>query len=407
MKNRSYWKCLIYAIVILGCAPVFAAKVYLVNGQHLTGEILSEDKESITLQVGQVKVPLFKNLIVSIEENDGTVRLIEHPKEKPAPSSDRTTTSTPDTQKEIPMSQPAPDEKVLETVEQINPLLPILFPIGNTFRITSSLLNVRKGPSADFDKISALPQDTVVVQSKQEGDWHEIRSPNGINGWVYGKYIEPLQDEYVVCTGERVNLREGPGLNYKILRKINSEEILLLLQQQKEWVQLRDAEGLLGWASGNFIAQISNSSQLKQPYVLLNPDSVRGVFQEERSEVSHSEAETVQLKISDSNWVHGGKLALLFCSPNKLPDQWGNFIQSKDILQKYFLTYNTMESRIGVAPALLGLKEEVSVQLVVLKGIPKEKEWIFEYRQASLRLSGLRRFVFAQKGTARGSIYEF
>lgn len=63
---------------------------------------------------------------------------------------------------------------------------------------TTSRLNIRSGPGADFEKLEAspLPKGTQLHGDAREGNWHhvEVLDETGeatASGWVHGNYIKP------------------------------------------------------------------------------------------------------------------------------------------------------------------------------------------------------------------------
>jgi len=406
-----------------------AARIYLVNGEPLTGKILDEDDLTVTLQVGQVKVPLLKSQIVSIEDDQGKVRLLQRPADTPTPATppeapvDPVATVVPvlpapesatAEQTAPPVTAPEPVEnpvvseeieKPLEPAGKVEPMLPVVLPLGKTYLVGAPLLNVRKGPNTDFDKVSALTQGAVVVELRSEGTWKQLRLPDGSIGWASGRYLEPLLDELVACAGERVNLRQGAGLNFKIVRKIQKEEILLLLQRKGDWVQLRDSEGLIGWSSANYFEKLDGPEAILPEYNRLVPGALDGILEESTAPADGGKGASVQLSLSSSDWVHGGRIALIFIATDPDHTDWDGLVQSKDVVRKNHLYGSEIGKRLGIDPAVLG--EGNSAQLVILKGFLKDSNWTFEYRLGNGSIPGLKRLLVGQKGDRRGGIYEF
>ncbi len=63
-----------------------------------------------------------------------------------------------------------------------------------TYRVTpSNGLNVRSGPSADYEKVTALECDEIVKVTEFSGSWGKIVTMDGTEGWcnitTYGEYI--------------------------------------------------------------------------------------------------------------------------------------------------------------------------------------------------------------------------
>jgi len=388
-------------ILMAWCTSTLAAKVHLINGEDLTGKIAHEDDLSITLQVGTVTVPLLKSEIVSIVDDEGNVRILNRSK---PPSQPLPLTAQP-VEGGVGEVPSAPALLTLPAAGPVEPLLPILLPRGKTRSIKTGMLNVRKGPSTDFEKISALREGAVVTELQRQGSWLQVRLADGSTGWIHGKYAGDLLDTPVVCTGERVNFRLEPGLNGKILRKLRSEEVLLMLQQKGDWVQLRDSENLVGWASGNYLARVENVLALRPTYTLLSSSTEDKVLMETTEPVAGTGAFSVFLKVPDSRWIKEGKLALVFLAPQADPGVWEALVQGKDVVRG-FSAYGPKASRIlGLDPTLVG--EADSIQLVVLRGRLQEQTWSFQYRLAHPEIPGLRRLLVGQGQERRGVIYEF
>lgn len=419
---RRRWMRVSFAVVwvLCCCMGANAARIYLVNGEPLTGKILDEDDLTVTLQVGQVKVPLLKSQIVSIEDDKGNVRLLQRPADTPtpvprpevpaAPALEPTVAEDPaaPTPALAPVENPVfiePAEKPLEPAGKVEPLLPVVLPLGKTYLVGAPLLNVRKGPNTDFDKVSALTQGAVVVELRSEGTWKQLRLPDGSIGWASGRYLEAMLDELVACSGERVNLRQGAGLNFKILRKIQKEEILLLLQRKGDWVQLRDSEGLIGWASADYFEKLTGPEAVAPEYSRLAPGALDGILEESLAPADGGKGTSVHLSLSSGNWVHGGRIALIFIASDPDHTDWDGLVQSKDIVRKNHLYGSEIGKRLGIDSEVLG--EGNSAQLVILKGFLKDSNWTFEYRLGGGSFSGLRRLIVGQKGDRRGGLYEF
>ncbi len=382
---------------VLWCAPATAAKVNLVNGKQLTGELVEEDDLSIRLQVGGVTISLLKSEVVSLVDDQGRVRVMKGA--EPGPPQPQ----------ELPAKAEPVSSAPLRTVEKVEPLLPIVRPEGQTHAVRADMLNIRQGPGADFEKIGAVTKDTVLIELGRQGQWLRVRLPNGSVGWVSDRYTRPLQDEPVVCTGQRVNFRQGAGLDYRIFRKLGEQEVLLLLRLQGDWAQLRDAEGTIGWASAQYVGRPADPSALTPDYKRLESDPEGGTMAEavvEQSEpVIGSSAWTKRLALSDADWVSGGRIALVFLAQEAEPSAWETLVQGKDIVGKVSFVGERAAERLGLGPTLGG--DAGAAQRVVLKGYLKGQSWVFEYRLAQPEPAGLQRLLVGQQGVRRGVVHAF
>jgi len=51
----------------------------------------------------------------------------------------------------------------------------------------------------------------------------------------------------------RLNLRSGPGTNYRILAGVKTGDVLTVLARQESWTQVRTAEGKAGWIPAGYL----------------------------------------------------------------------------------------------------------------------------------------------------------
>lgn len=61
---------------------------------------------------------------------------------------------------------------------------------------STGLVNVRSGPGTTFTTVASLNQDDVVdlIGKTAAGDWWQVRTTNGVSGWVFAQLLEPSGD---------------------------------------------------------------------------------------------------------------------------------------------------------------------------------------------------------------------
>ncbi len=57
-------------------------------------------------------------------------------------------------------------------------------------RITDERVNVRQGPGSDYKRATLVDKDTRVVITAREGDWLQVSLPDGTAGWVGARFTE-------------------------------------------------------------------------------------------------------------------------------------------------------------------------------------------------------------------------
>jgi SH3 domain protein len=63
----------------------------------------------------------------------------------------------------------------------------------------------------------------------------------------------PAQGDYV-RDQLRINMRSGPGLQYRIVKLLQSGDQVARLSQQDDWIQVRSPDGSEGWVPAGYLA---------------------------------------------------------------------------------------------------------------------------------------------------------
>ena len=74
----------------------------------------------------------------------------------------------------------------------------------------------------------------------------------------------------------RVNMRAGPGLQYKILQVMTSGDVVRRLGQRDDWVEVATADGRQGWVPGGYVsAEVPPSVSLPKVQTRLTHSEAR------------------------------------------------------------------------------------------------------------------------------------
>jgi uncharacterized protein YraI len=148
--------------------------------------------------------------------------------------------------------------------------------------VTSSFLNVRGGPGANFPIVGRLANGAALnlVGRNAESSWAQISIPGGVQGWVSTRYIAasvlidslpvtsntgvspdfpqpvpPQGGQTGVVTSFGLSVRFGPGLAYGRFDILRQGEGVSLIGRSGDsrWLLVQLANGLTGWVSSSFI----------------------------------------------------------------------------------------------------------------------------------------------------------
>ncbi len=125
--------------------------------------------------------------------------------------------------------------------------------------VAASLLNFRKGPGFNYDVIKVLEngQKLTVFGKNANELWLNVRLPDGKEGWVYGIYVQVGDPKTADGANivDNLNLRAGPGKNYRILDMLDKGQTVTVLGRStySEWLVVRTSSGTEGWVFRPFI----------------------------------------------------------------------------------------------------------------------------------------------------------
>ena len=116
--------------------------------------------------------------------------------------------------------------------------------------VAGEKINLRKGPSTSYPIMWELGKGFPLRVIGYKGNWIKVTDFENDVGWVYKKLVgrKPhLVVKVNKSSNARINIRSGPGINYKIVGKAEYGVVFETLQRGDDWVKVRHETGLTGW----------------------------------------------------------------------------------------------------------------------------------------------------------------
>ena len=115
-----------------------------------------------------------------------------------------------------------------------------------TVRIVTDTLNVRSGPGTMYSINRTVSKGSVYTIVEEQNGWGRLLSGAG---WISLEYTEktnpdpdpaPASFPYLVrVTADSLNVREGPGTNYKVSRTVSRPSVYTIVDAQGDWGLLK------------------------------------------------------------------------------------------------------------------------------------------------------------------------
>ncbi len=174
-------------------------------------------------------------------------------------------------------------------------------------------LNVRQGPSTQYEVVGKFLQDDVIEQLDVDegGKWFKVRSQEGLVGWVYASYLlateapenpdpepdpptpdpdpDPADDPQNVYLGRfqvtayALNLREGASTSNAVVGRLVKGDVIDAIDTTEDgsWrkIQMGDLEG---WCSAQYLVRYPLPTEVNQKYFRGAVRYIREVYETPR-----------------------------------------------------------------------------------------------------------------------------
>ena len=124
---------------------------------------------------------------------------------------------------------------------------PVLAEMGS---INGEKVQLRSGPGTKYSVKWEYGNGLPLKILSKKGNWIKVKDFENDSGWVYKKYIDSTPHMIVkVNKGKKrkINIRSGPGTNYKIVGKAYYGVVFETLTQKRGWAKVKHESGLTGW----------------------------------------------------------------------------------------------------------------------------------------------------------------
>ncbi|HWQ57608.1 MAG TPA: SH3 domain-containing protein [Clostridia bacterium] len=142
--------------------------------------------------------------------------------------------------------------------------------IVDTGIITTSGVNLRKGPDTSYASIKKLDKNTGVIVLERAGKWCHVYAGD-LEGYVHEDYIKVTGTAMITDDGTGGNqtpaneygegkttgsvyLRVGPGTTYLQITVLSKDTSLKLYELRDGWYRVKLADGKEGWISSKYVS---------------------------------------------------------------------------------------------------------------------------------------------------------
>ncbi len=135
----------------------------------------------------------------------------------------------------------------------------VFIPISVLARMVSvsgEEVNLRSGPGTNYSVKWKYGSGLPLKVLKQDGKWIKVEDFEQDTGWLHTDLVSDTGHLIVKVNkdkNKKVNIRSGPGTNFKIVGKAYYGVVFKTIKQQKGWAQVKHESGVTGWVKRSLL----------------------------------------------------------------------------------------------------------------------------------------------------------
>ena len=115
-------------------------------------------------------------------------------------------------------------------------------------RVTGDRVSLRAKPSLEGELLDRAMRGEEMVYFGKTNGWVAVQAPDSLNFWVSGEYVENG-----VVTPNKLNVRSGPSKNYNVVAIVLRGEEVSVRGEFNDWVKIAPPTGSRVWISEDYV----------------------------------------------------------------------------------------------------------------------------------------------------------
>ena len=126
--------------------------------------------------------------------------------------------------------------------------------------ITGQRVNLRAGPGASYEVLHQFPHREKVQILAIQGDWYAVPLPDSVPAFVFKEYLQIESDPWASVRVEKLHVRAGPSLGSASLGFLRQGERVRLWTPQGEWQAIQAPGFCRGWVHRSYVTLLENDN---------------------------------------------------------------------------------------------------------------------------------------------------
>ncbi|MDD5091136.1 MAG: SH3 domain-containing protein [Candidatus Wallbacteria bacterium] len=136
--------------------------------------------------------------------------------------------------------------------------------------LTGNDVNLRKEPSLKSPVISKLKKGTEFIIYNEEAGFYDVELKETRRAYIHRELISPKRSSCFIVSGDRVNLRSGPGTSYAKTGILFEGQIVTVIKFTDDFGRVLLENGKSGWVSAQYLKKSESSPEVSSRETILN-----------------------------------------------------------------------------------------------------------------------------------------
>ena len=115
---------------------------------------------------------------------------------------------------------------------------------------------LRRGANVGYEVIDTVEVGMRLTLLSEKENWCEVRTPNGMRGWIYKDFVTttysagetvPEERPVYLITNQDCNIRKGWGTNWPKITRLKKGTLLMKIGQKNNWLRIKMPSERIGW----------------------------------------------------------------------------------------------------------------------------------------------------------------
>ncbi len=124
-------------------------------------------------------------------------------------------------------------------------------------QVTGNYVSLRALPDLNSDLLDRAMLGNEFIRLGATNGWVAVKPPGYIDAWVAGEHLSNN-----VVVPPKLNVRSGPSINYNVLAVVRQGTVIDPLDAFNGWIKIPPPEGARVWISADFVEAVESDSEV-------------------------------------------------------------------------------------------------------------------------------------------------